>query len=332
MLTSRGLRVYTRPDGRVFPVDQTAKDVVAILESYLRDANVKVRLNTPVRTILTREGAISGVKLPDLTIDTRAVILATGGSSYPKTGTTGDGWPWARKLGHTIVPIIAALAPIELVREGMDPRAGVALRDIVLVARAGGKKIATWRDDLLFTHRGVSGPTVLGISREVAEHASDVVTLEIDLAPDLKLDTIQAEFLTAKDKDPRQAAARLLENRVPKRLVADVLAASGIDPTQSLQTCTNRHLNKLGMIVKGWPLGTVKQVVLDKGEVVAGGVALHEVDQETMRSSCCRGLYLCGEVLDIAGPVGGYNLQAAFATGYVAGQTAAQDLKLGTQE
>jgi predicted Rossmann fold flavoprotein len=185
MLTSRGLEVYTRPDGRIFPVHQTAKDVVAILRTYLDEAGVEVRLETPVTGIDAPHGAVVGVKVGDESIPARRVVLATGGSSYPNSGTTGDGWTWARALGHTIVKVRAALAPMYMELDGMDERAGVALRDCVLKARQAGKEIARWRGDLLLTHRGVSGPTVLGISRVVAERFADgKVTLEVDLRPD----------------------------------------------------------------------------------------------------------------------------------------------------
>jgi len=323
MLTDRGLLVYTRDDGRIFPVDQTAKDVVAILEEYVREAGVEIRLDSPVRTILTRDDAVSGVKLADGIIDTDRVILASGGSSYPKTGTTGDGWPWAKELGHTIVPIIAALAPIDMARDGMDPRAGIALRDVILRARIDGKEVTRWRGDLLFTHRGVSGPTVLGISRIVAEHEPTPCSLEVDLAPDQKLDALQGRIVAEKQADPRRRVANLIEGMAPKNLLPDISLAAGLNLDTPLQSVSNKDLNRLAIVLKGWDLGLVRTVPLEKGEVVAGGVSLDEVDPRTMASRVCPGLFLCGEVLDIAGPVGGYNLQAAFATGFVAGESAA---------
>ncbi|RYG21388.1 FAD-dependent oxidoreductase, partial [bacterium] len=203
LMTDRGLRVYTRDDDRVFPIDQTAKDVVAILRGYLDDAGVEVRLETPVEEILATEGKITGVKLGraytrhggyknatygakallnevltaeprtparlpsegDGLIECPRVILATGGSSYPNSGTTGDGWPWVSALGHTVVKVRAALAPVYLrLEEKHVERSGIALRSPVLRARLNGKEIVKWQADLLFTHQGISGPAALGIS------------------------------------------------------------------------------------------------------------------------------------------------------------------------
>lgn len=326
MLTSCGLRVYTRDDGRIFPVDQTAKDVVAILQTYLSEVNVRLMLNTPVRTILTRDGVVSGVKLPDQIIDTSTVILATGGSSYPKTGTTGDGWPWASKLGHRIIPVKAALAPIELAGGGHSSRAGISLQDIGLSARGNGRELSKWRGDLVFTHRGISGPTALGITREIAEFDGGPVEIFIDLRPDALLEKIQRDLLSAKERRASQSIASELSGLMPKNLLPYFLDSNGLSTKTVFQQVGKKELNRLGMAIKAWQIGTVLHVPLDKGEVVAGGVALDEVDPQTMASKLCPGLYLCGEVLDIAGPVGGYNLQAAFATGFVAGQSAAAEV------
>lgn len=326
MLTARGLEVYTREDGRVFPVHQTAKDVVAVLESYLEDAGVEIRKNTRVQSMTVEAGAIRGVETDKGAIASDHVILCVGGSSYPKTGTTGDGYPWIPTLGHTLVPILAALAPMELEMEGMSPRAGIALVGVILKARLHGKEIARWQGDFLFTHRGISGPCALGISREVAEVMNEgQVTVELDLVPDLKFEVLQEEFRLWKQNFPRRQLVSLVREIVPERLVDEVLAVAGIEPTLTGQAWSKKELNRLTEVVKGWPIGVVSHVPLEKGEVVAGGVALDEVDPHSMRSHRCQGLYLAGEILDVAGPVGGYNLQAAWATGFVAGETAAHD-------
>lgn len=321
LFTERSLEVYTRPNGRIFPTHGTAKDVVAILRERLDQAKANLRLETPVEHILVEDGRVVGVRAGGRDWVSRHVIVSVGGSSYPTTGTTGEGFRWLRELGHTIVPVRAALAPIYL--EGTDPElAGLALRDVVLKARAGGREIARWRDDLLYTHRGISGPTVLGISREVAEHPG--ATLEIDLFPDLSFESLRDHWLAWAREHPRQMVLTELERRLPERFAPLVLAAAGVPAATVAAQFTQKQRNRLVEVLKAFPLPPVRLVVLEKGEVVAGGVSLDEVDPQTMRSKIVEGLYLCGEVLDIAGPVGGYNLQAAFATGYVAGETAAQ--------
>ncbi len=332
MLTSRGLEVYTRPDGRIFPVNQTAKDVVAILTSYLAEAMVDVRLESPVTGIEALEDGAIGIKYQARSGDepvlrARAVIVSVGGSSYPNSGTTGDGWPWAKAIGHTIVKLRAALAPMYLALEGEDPadRAGVALRDCVLKARLDGKEIARWPGDMLFTHQGVSGPTALGISREVSERLSEgEVTLEVDLLPAKQFEGLAAEILATTQEHPKRLVASFVDAIVPNRLVDSVLEAAQLPRDIVGARLDKKSRNRLVSTFKAWPLGKVRAVPLEKGEVVAGGVALDEVDPHSMKSKLANSLYFCGEILDIAGAVGGYNLQAAFATGYVAGESAAK--------
>lgn len=370
LMTDRGLRVYTRDDGRVFPTDGTAKDVVAILRSYLEEAGVDVWLETPVEEVVAENGRIVGVRtgaayqahrgyrkgasfgakalLNEVLADDPPpdgagrhvrspgllrcprVVLATGGSSYPNSGTTGDGWPWVTALGHSVVKVRAALAPVYLrLEERHAERSGVALRSPVLRARLDGKEIARWRGDLLFTHQGVSGPAALGVSRLVAERQDDgEATLEVDLVPDESFESLSARLVAYGSQNPRRLVASFLDGLVPERLVSDLLGEVRIEPTLVFSKLEKKVRNRLATILKGWPLGPVRAVPIERGEVVAGGVSLDEVDPQSMRSRLVPGLYLCGEVLDVAGPVGGYNLQAAFATGFVAGESAARDAGL----
>ncbi len=326
MLTQKGLEVYTRPDGRIFPVNQTAKDVVAILGAYLAEAGVEVKLETPVTGLIHEDGLVQGVHCGEAQLQVKAVVLATGGSSYPGSGTTGDGWPWARELSHTIVKIKAALAPIHVIADEEWPtRSGVSLRDCILKARQNGKEIARWRGDMLFTHHGISGPTALGISREVAERAGQgAITIEVDLLPDRTFEQVTEAVKKWALENPRKLWTSLIEEFVPTRLAIPFLESAQVSLEATGQGLDKKGKNRIVASLKGWPLGRVRDVPIEKGEVVAGGVSLDEVDSQTMASLKAMGLYLCGEVLDIAGPVGGYNLQAAFATGYVAGESAAK--------
>ena len=324
MLTDRGLEVYTRPDGRIFPVHQTAKDVVRILASYLGDEGVEVRMDCPVRELLAVGGSMRGVctDAGDEFFD--HVVLCVGGSSYPNSGTTGDGWPWTEQLGHRTIKVIAALAPMVTDPAPPEGYPGVAVRDCVLKARCSGKEIARWRGDTLFTHHGVSGPTALGVSREVAErYRGEPCLLELDLRPDHTFEELTAGFLELTTSKKRREVQTVLEEFVPSKLIPDLLRQSDTRPGTPMSQLQKWQRNKLIENLKAFQIGQVRDVVLPKGEVVAGGVSLDEVDPHTMRSLKINGLYLAGEVLDIAGPVGGYNLQAAFATGFVAGESAA---------
>lgn len=335
MLTAKGMEVYTRPDGRIFPVPPAdAQDVVHVLEAHLHDAQVSVRLNAAVAAVNTEKGAISSIVLVSGdVIPTRHLILATGGSSFPATGTTGDGWRWMEALGHSLVPLRAALAPIYLEPTPPADWSGVALRDCILRARGinpdntAGKERMKWRGDLLWTHKGVSGPTALGVSREIAEAMPADSLVEADMFPDEAFEQISERILTHTKAYPRRDVSDFLDahEAIPKRLIRPILDAAGIPSGTKGAYLPTKDRNRLVNTLKGWRLGRVRHVPLERGEVVAGGVALEEVDPKTMRSLKVRGLYLCGEILDIAGPVGGYNLQAAWSTGIVAGESAAAD-------
>ncbi|HEY0867951.1 MAG TPA: NAD(P)/FAD-dependent oxidoreductase [Fimbriimonas sp.] len=322
LLESQGLEVYTRPDGRVFPTSGNAKDVVRILRKHLDEAGVEVRLECPVQGLIARDGRLEGVRTVGSEVACSRIIVSVGGSSYPNSGTTGDGWRWARDLGHTIVPVRAALAPIYL-REPRPEWSGVALRNCLLRARHG-KEIARWQGDLLFTHHGVSGPCALGISREVVERMPHgEVSLEVDIIPDEPFEVVSRRLTDMAASNPRRLVSSFIEELLPGRLLDGVLASAEVGRDLTGARLDKKSRNRLVSTLKAWSLGDVRHVPLEKGEVVAGGVSLDEVDLHSMRSRLVEGLWLCGEVLDIAGPVGGYNLQAAFSTGYVAGESAA---------
>ena len=335
MLTDKGMETYTRPDGRIFPVPPfDAKDVVAVLEAHLRDARVSVHLDAAVSGVHVADGAIGGVTLADGTvIETERLIIATGGSSFPATGTTGDGWRWLEGIGHALVPLRAALAPLYLDPVPPADWSGVAVRDCVLRARSvnadgsAGKERMKWRGDLLWTHKGVSGPVALGVSREVAESIPADSVVEADFLPDEPFEKLGERLLAHTRAFPRRAVTDFVEAEpaVPNRLVRPLFDAANVDVLTKGAYLGAKERNRLANALKAWRLGRVRHVPLERGEVVAGGVTLAEVDPQTMRSQKVRGLYLCGEILDIAGPVGGYNLQAAWSTGYVAGETAAKD-------
>lgn len=343
MLTERGLRVYTRPDGRIFPVDQTAKDVMAILEAIVTEAGVHIHKESPVVRLEPAEGTgfriVVGDPLDPKTgyqarpgesnsreFRASAVVLAVGGSSYPNSGTTGDGYRWLEALGHSCVPVRAALAPMYLATTDVKPEwSGVAFRDVVLRARASGRKPTKWRGDLLFTHQGVSGPCALGISREVTEWLLDgPVSLDVDLRPDESPEQTAAFVLSHAQANPAQRVRTFVADLVPDRLADGFLTVANIAPETTFAKLDRKGRNRLVERLRQFPLGEVRTVPLEKGEVVAGGIPLAEVDPQTLASRTCPGLFTAGEILDIAGPVGGYNLQAAFATGFVAGESAAR--------
>jgi predicted Rossmann fold flavoprotein len=208
----------------------------------------------------------------------------------------------------------------------LSPRSGVALRGGRLNVVQSGKKLIHWDDDILFTHEGISGPAALEVSRTVAramEHGS--VDLVFDFTRGRQYGDVDAELNGAIQKQRNKTIATFLEQWLPNRLVHPLLNSLGIDPHIRGHVLTRDQRRAVVRLLTGWTIGAIARVPLERGEVTAGGVSLDEVEPRTMRSRIIKGLYLCGEVLDIAGPVGGYNLQAAFSTGFVAGESAAED-------
>ena len=328
-LNELGVETYERDDGRIFPKSGKAGDVVHALRRLMEGAGVEIRLSAAVEEILKDDDGVSGVRTSQEILPSRHIILATGGSSYPRTGTTGDGFGWARKLGHSIVPLRPALAPILLSPTPPKEWQGVALRNCILKASTEEAVVAQWQGDLLFTHEGISGPAVLEISRETFEsmEGGQKVFIQVDISSQLaesELEkNIQQEIVANGSRNVETLAALFL----PHRLAPFLLNACRIDGTKKCHQMTKDERRTLVQTLKNWPIGCAKEIQIERGEVTSGGVELKEIDPKTMHSRVVKGLYVCGEVLDISGPVGGYNLQAAFSTGYVAGEAAALNLK-----
>jgi predicted Rossmann fold flavoprotein len=329
LLEARGVKTYARPNGRVFPASGFAADVVQALVDACVQAGVELKLGVRVESVQRDEAGVAGVVADGTSFPSRHVVLATGGISYPKTGTTGDGLRWARELGHTIVPLRPALAPI-----GIDPPTpkewrGIAIRDGCLAVIAGGKQLARWCDDILISHEGISGPAALEVSRTAAEALEQgEASLQFDFFPGSEFTELDRRLNEMVQRQRGKMIGTVLEAWLPNRLVEPLLRSAGIDPAQRGHTLTAADRKGIVHLLKGWTLGRVSGVKVERGEVTAGGVSLDEVDPRSMRSRRLAGLYLCGELLDIAGPVGGYNLQAAFSTGFVAGESAAGDVLL----
>lgn len=326
LLNDKGISTETRENGRVFPMYGMAKDVMRVLNGLLDHERIRIRHHTRVNGIQAVDGAVTGVLCDDGVIPASQVILATGGVSYPKTGTTGDGYRWAASLGHTVVPLRAALAPIQV--QPALPRAwqGISFRGCRLSAVQNGKRLAAWDGDVLFTHEGLSGPCALEISRVAAAAQEKApVSIVADLFPGHEFEHLDHELGRVVQEHRQRAIGTVLDAWLPNRLVDAFLGAIDVDPLTRGHVLTRDARRAIVRRLKEWPLGGVAHVPIERGEVTAGGISLSEVDPRTMRSRIVKGLYPCGEVLDIAGPIGGYNLQAAFSTGYVAGETAALD-------
>jgi hypothetical protein len=326
LLEDEGVPSFTRPDGRVFPASGRARDIVGAFARRMKRVGVDIRLRTPADGLLLSEGSVSGVQIGPVQHRASLVILATGGASYSKTGTTGDGYRWLRTCGHTIAPIRPALAPIAIEPPLPVEWRGVAIRDGQLSAYASGRKIAQWKGDILFTHEGISGPAALEISAAAAASMdAGPVDIYFDFFPHVEERALDATFTETMRVNSGKQISSILEAWLPNRIVPFLLSLVRVPADQRAYCLIREKRRSIIAFLKHWHLGTVSRIDLERGEVTAGGVVLSEVDPHTMRSRKIPGLYLCGEVLDIDGPVGGYNLQAAFSTGFVAGEAAARE-------
>lgn len=324
LLHDRGVETYARENGKIFPTSHDAEQVVDALTGMATDAGAVVRTNAPVLRIAAGSERFD-LSIPRATLAADAIVLATGGSSYRKTGTTGDALPWLKNFGHTVVPTRPALAPIVLSPTPPSEWQGTPIRDCRLMALSNNAIVSEWTGDVLITHFGLSGPAVLEVSRAAFEsmETGAVITMSVDFYPEHTVDQVDEMLRSSIAEHPARAILTLTEQIVPQRLAAFILIQTGIPPETRSNQLTRQQRCSLTSALKGSILGRVKEIPLDRGEVTAGGAALDEVEPTTMASKRLKGLYLCGEVLDIAGPVGGYNLQAAFSTGFVAGRSVA---------
>ncbi|MEK4291838.1 hypothetical protein BSK65_21580 [Paenibacillus odorifer] len=330
-----GIALKEEDNGRMFPVSDKASSVVSALINKVRGLGVQIMTDSPVSHVIYEEGAVKGVQLGSgKTISSAAVIIATGGKSVPQTGSTGDGYPWAEAAGHTITELFPTEVPIisreEWIKSG--ELQGLSLRDVTLtVWNPKGKKVISHRGDMIFTHFGLSGPIALRCSqflRQVQRKSgNDTVEMSIDLFPDLNLQEVESSLQDKLDQEPKKAIRNSLKGLLPERLIPLLLAKADLDGDITGHHVSKNGLHALAGILKRMPVNVHGTRSLSEAFVTGGGVNLKEIDPKRMESKLMQGLFFCGEVLDIHGYTGGYNITAAFSTGYTAGKHAA-DLRL----
>jgi len=322
LLHREGVATYVRDNGRVFPLDRpgSAGAVVAAFEDLVRRAGVEVRTGARATGLLGRAPRLEGLRLEAARVEADQVILATGGASYPETGTRGEVLAWLQSLGIPVLPWFPALAPIplEIPRPAWE---GVALREGELRLSAGreGRRLAAFAGDLVFTKAGISGPAALELSQAVERaRRAGAAWLAYASTPETP-EIVDAGLLAETRTNPRLRAGSWLQRHLPERLADLLLAGAGLDLDLRLKDLPREGRRALVGFATALPLGAPRPVSLARGEVAAGGVDLAAVDPATMRVRGWENLRVCGELLDLDGPVGGYNLQAAFSTGYAAG-------------
>ena len=321
----QGVTTVEERGGRVFPTSDRAQDVVDALVSWVRGQGVDLRTGTTVRQIVQQGMRVTGVQATGGRFEGKSIVVATGGASYPGTGSTGDGYDWARALGHTVVPIRPALVPLETAGETAGRLQGLSLRNVHLAAYGDGKVLGDLFGEMVFTHFGVSGPIVLSLSRAVVDalRQGQQVELVIDLKPALDQEKLDARLRRDLDTWGKRQFRTLLKGLLPRMLIPICIEQTGIAADKVAHQISSAERSRLLEWLKGFRLEATGYRGFDEAIVTAGGVDTREVDPRTMASRLLKGLYFCGEVLDIDADTGGYNLQAAFSTGWLAGQSAA---------
>lgn len=314
----RGCRLKTERGNRVFPVTDKAYSVLECLQNELRRSRVTVK-TARVRSILTEDGRVTGVQTQNETIGAKWVILATGGASYPTTGSTGDGYTMATELGHTVIPAEGSLVPLETEGNDCQDMQGLSLRNCgVKLLNAKGKVLYKDFGELLFTHFGVSGPTVLSASCHLKGEGCRLV---IDLKPALeenKLDErIQRDMEMYKNRSMENALTDLL----PRSMIPVVLRRLEIDPTMQANSLTRQKRRAMVELLKAFSVTVTGKRPVAEAIITSGGVKVSEIDPKTMESKKVSGLYFAGEVIDCDAYTGGFNLQIAWATAYAAGMS-----------
>ncbi len=324
-LTDNGLAVVTERGGRVFPASGKALEVVACFQQWLRKGGVQIRISSPVELLLTANGHIAGVLCNGETIGCDALILATGGASYPATGSTGDGYRLAAAVGHNVAPIRPALVPLEIADGLTKPLAGLDLRNIGVRMLVNNKKVRQSFGEMSFTAFGVSGPVILTLSGEAVDalRREDQVQLALDLKPALDEQKLDARLLRDLEGRKKEAMPSILRGLLPQELIPLCLKMTDIPEGRMGGQVTAQERRRLKGWLKDFRITVSGHRPFPEAIVTAGGIDLREVDPRTMESRLVKGLFFAGEILDIQGDTGGYNLQAAFSTGWLAGRSAA---------
>ena len=329
LLESHGLQTKVERGGRVFPVTDKAKDVVDTLLNIYREKGGKLLVDQTVSKILIEDGCVAGVVTNDgnkYTAD--AVIITTGGASYPGTGSDGNGFTLAKACGHTIITLKPSLVPLESDSEYIKSLQGLSLRNVKASICCGEKVLASEFGEMLFTHFGFSGPIILSLSKAVAE-AFAAGNKDLDLIIDLKpaLDVQKLDLRIQRDfaNYLRKQLVNGMKDLLPGRLISVVLDAAFLNPDKPINQVSKEERSRLVYNLKNLSFPITGTRPLAEAIVTAGGVSTKEINPKTFESKIVKKLYFAGEVIDVDGYTGGYNLQAAFSSGYAAGYAAAQD-------
>jgi predicted Rossmann fold flavoprotein len=322
MFEEEGVATKVEETGKVFPVSNKATDVLAALVRRFDRSGAELSLAEAVANCSHEQGKFL-VKTQARTLTCESLLITVGGKSYPGSGTTGDGYAWAAAMGHSIVPPRPALVPITTDAPWVKSLTGLTIPDVHVSVneKSNPKSLASARGSFLFTHFGLSGPVILDVSRAVTAHSKPrELMLMCDFLPATKLPDLEAQLQQEATVEGKKQVVGLLSKHIPRRLAEELLVLCGLNPELRGAELPKKERARLVAAIKQSPIPVSGTRGFEKAEVTAGGIALREVDSRTMQSKLLPGLFFAGEVLDLDGPIGGYNFQAAFSTGVLAGK------------
>lgn len=321
---SRGVKLKTEDDGRIFPASDKAEDVLRALVGYLKSSQVEIKTNAEVKEIVKKGSQIEKIILAGgEEILASKYVICTGGKSYPASGSTGDGYKWLKKLGHGIVEVLPALTPIIIKDKIVKELEGLSLKNIGVAVYKDNKKITASTGEAIFTKDGLSGPLILNLSRIIGRKFPGKLKLRIDFYPALGWDEFDRQLQKDFRADNNKLFRNFLEKMLSPKLAKVILKLSNVNPNKQVNLISKEERHQLAALLKEFDLEIYGLAGFDRAMVSSGGVKLNEVDPKTLKSKLIDNLYLAGEVLDLDGPTGGYNLQICWSTGYRAGESAA---------
>jgi len=325
LLESAGCPLVLERGNRVFPISNKASDVTRALAGELQRAGISMRYHARVRKLLMAEGRMSGLEMESGEIlQTDAVILATGGESYPATGSTGDGYRLAAEVGHTIIPLKPSLVPLTCSESWPGQLTGLSLKNVRLTAKCRGKTVYSEQGEMLFTHFGISGPLVLEASSHIVDFPPDSWRITLDLKPVLTHEQLEARLMRDFEAMSRKRLSSVMPGLLPGKLTELFPELADIPPDKPVHQISRQERSRMEALLKELPLPVSGVRPMEEAIVTRGGITVTEVSSATMESKLVPGLYFAGEVLDVDAHTGGFNLHIAFSTGALAGRSAAK--------
>lgn len=319
ILNRYGVETKVERGNRVFPKSNKSSDVIKALEKYMIDNKVKINLNKEVTQIEKTDKSFI-INFKDSTIETfDKVIIATGGVSYKQTGSTGDGYTFAKNFGHEIKEIKPALAPCEIKEAWVKELQGLALKNITVTTYVNGKKVFEDFGEMLFTHFGISGPLVLTMSNYINDYRNNTIKISIDLKPALDDKQLENRIIRDFEKYSRKQFKNSLNDLLPKKIIPIIIKLSEIDEDKFVNQITKTERKNLLNILKNLEMTFDRFRPINEAIVTSGGISVKEINPSTMESKLIKGMYFAGEVIDVDALTGGFNLQIAYSTGYLAG-------------